>query len=371
MSKTGARILLLSAYDAASHRHWCQWLQSTFTDYHWTCLSLPDRHFYWRVRSNALTFLSKYSDVLTAPYDLIIATSMTDLATLKGFIPALSRCPSLVYFHENQFAYPQQNDQRHKSNLINAQLNSVLTATAADRLVFNSVYNRTSFSQGLRAFIKRMPDGIDRQLPDILDARSQVLPVPIISTPCRPGSDNDKHMPEIVWNHRWEYDKQPEVFFAALTKLHDEQLPFKLHVMGQTFRESPACFAVAQEYLRDRIITWGYQSRQHYDEVLRRADVVVSTAIHDFQGLGMLEAMHRGCIPVAPDRMAYPEYIPASLRYGIDDEVNALCGLLRKLITGPRPPTPDIDAYLDTTLHSRYKVLIEQALHSTAPEAAQ
>ena len=32
----------------------------------------------------------------------------------------------------------------------------------------------------------------------------------------------------------------------------------------------------------------------------------------------MLEAMTAGCIPVAPDRMAYPEYIPAELLYRPD-----------------------------------------------------
>ena len=39
--------------------------------------------------------------------DGIVATSAVDLATLKGCFPALQKLPSLLYLHENQFAYPR------------------------------------------------------------------------------------------------------------------------------------------------------------------------------------------------------------------------------------------------------------------------
>jgi len=60
-----ARILLLSAYDAASHQYWRNWLSASFPEYDWTCLTQPDRHFYWRIRSNALTFLEQHSEELS------------------------------------------------------------------------------------------------------------------------------------------------------------------------------------------------------------------------------------------------------------------------------------------------------------------
>ncbi|MCK5886537.1 MAG: glycosyltransferase, partial [Alcanivorax sp.] len=61
---------------------------------------------------------------------------------------------------------------------------------------------------------------------------------------------------------------------------------------------------------------WGFlEHRQDYDQLLRSADIVVSTALHDFQGLAMLEAMASGCLPLAPDRLAYREYVPADCRY--------------------------------------------------------
>ena len=32
-----------------------------------------------------------------------------------------------------------------------------------------------------------------------------------------------KREPLILWNHRWEYDKNPEPFFQSLFRLKDEE----------------------------------------------------------------------------------------------------------------------------------------------------
>jgi hypothetical protein len=40
---------------------------------------------------------------------------MVDLATLRGLIPDLAQIPSVLYFHENQFAYPA--GQQRKENV--------------------------------------------------------------------------------------------------------------------------------------------------------------------------------------------------------------------------------------------------------------
>lgn len=359
-------ILLLSAYDAASHRHWRKWLREQFSDYVWTSLSLPDRHFFWRIRSNALTFIAHHREALTQKFNLIIATSMTDLATLKGLIPALAQLPAIVYFHENQFAYPlNKQDQQHKSNIVNAQLNSIITASCADKLVFNSRYNSTSFLEGVRVFIKRMPDGLALHMADTFAERAIVLPVPIHSdhtSATRHKLRSGQPVKEIVWNHRWEYDKCPELFFNVLCKLADRGIAFKLHVMGQSFRNKPACFAQARQHLADRILTWGYQPKEEYFRVLERADIVVSTAAHDFQGLGMLEAIHRSCVPIAPNRMAYPEYIPGDLLFAIENEVESLAALLERTLSDELPRIPDVSTYLDVSLRSRYSRLIENCL---------
>ncbi len=75
------RILLLSAYDAHSHRRWRQGLVDAFPDWQWTVLTLPPRNFLWRIRGNSLSWAFSERETLEQPYDLVIATSMTDLST--------------------------------------------------------------------------------------------------------------------------------------------------------------------------------------------------------------------------------------------------------------------------------------------------
>jgi hypothetical protein len=74
------RVLLLSAYDAMSHRCWRRGLVKAFPEYEWTVLTLPPRHFSWRIRGNGLTWAFSKRRALSRPYDLVITTSMTDLA---------------------------------------------------------------------------------------------------------------------------------------------------------------------------------------------------------------------------------------------------------------------------------------------------
>ena len=109
MSQPRPNILLLSGYHAASHRYWCEQLVGGLTEFNWTLITLPDRHFYWRIRSNALSFTYQYPKLNSQNFDLLVATSMVDVCNLRGLLPHLSRVPAVLYFHENQFAYPERN----------------------------------------------------------------------------------------------------------------------------------------------------------------------------------------------------------------------------------------------------------------------
>ncbi|TQV75372.1 DUF3524 domain-containing protein [Aliikangiella marina] len=311
------KILLISGYDAASHRHWQECLASVLDGFEWTQIALPARNFSWRVRGSALNLYAEYSQQLADDYDLTIATSMVDLAALRGLVPKVSQVPNILYFHENQFVYPISKDQ---PNILNAQLSSLYSALSADEVWFNSEYNRQSFVQGARTLLKKLPDRFDGKLLEGLTARSRILPVPLkLSPSAHIPLKTVANPPHILWNHRWEYDKQPEVFFEALQRLKQNGTAFEVSVVGESFREIPPCFEVAKQQLSAEILNWGYQPREKYLQILAQADLVVSSAIHDFQGLSVLEAIGQHCLPIAPNRLVYPEYIPANYLYEVGD----------------------------------------------------
>lgn len=310
-------ILLLSAYDAASHRMWREGLVRHLSEHEWTVLTLPPRFFAWRSRGNALTWAFGEREMLSREYDLLVATSMTDLAELKGLVPALAQIPSIVYFHENQFAYPEQ---RGRVGYQNYKLTNLYTALAARKVLFNSAYNRQTLLDGIRRLLSAMPDGVPKGIVEEVESRSAVLPVPMEKSCYLEGSSAPGPL-RILWNHRWEHDKAPERLFGALFRLRERKVPFHLHFLGQRFRDLPPGFDGARENLGDSVKIWGFvEGEGEYRSILAAADLVVSTALHDFQGLAVLEAVAAGCLPLVPDRLAYREIFPEPLRYTSREE---------------------------------------------------
>lgn len=338
------KVLLLSAYHTDSHRRWSEDLVAQFGDWSWTVLTLPGRHFPWRIRGNPISWMTTESATLSKQYDLIVATSMVDLSTLIGLYPNLGSARKVLYFHENQFEYPLSEHQKRRAEPL---MVSLYAALASDQILFNSAYNRRTFLEGARTFLRRMPERVDRQLLDRVADKSAVCPVPLPDSDTHAGqmvrrSDPGRDPNLILWNHRWEYDKNPDDFFAALDQLNTQGIQFRVAVVGQTFRKQPVIFEQAREHLGDQVLYWGFQTRADYDELLQRAGIVVSTAWHEFQGLSVLEATANGALPLVPDRLCYPEFYPPECRY--DGTVAGLVDTLAKWLRQPRsrpevPPT--------------------------------
>jgi len=357
-------ILLLSAYDTASHRAWCEGLMRHMPQIHWHYLALPGRYFSWRIRGNAMSWAyGEASKTLNQSFDLIIATSMVDLATLKGLVPSLVNVPSIVYFHENQFAYPSTTHQ-HKS--LEPQMVNLYSALSADHVVFNSDYNRQSLLSGISQLMKKLPDQVPPNLANIIQAKSRVLPVPIESLKLAPTNTSEKKgRLKLVWNHRWEYDKGPDTLASVCREIDLRNLPVDIWILGQAFRQRPSSFQQLQEDPPKCLQHMGkLEQASDYQTCLQQADIVLSTALHEFQGLAVLEAAQQGCVPLVPDRLAYPEWVPEACRYtdtqSVDLEAQAICNRLQIWLDAGLPAAPDVSHYQWNQLLPKYEKLLSE-----------
>jgi len=344
---TNPKVLLLSAYRADSHAAWADRLVRDHPDVDWIRLELPGRHFRWRIRGNPLSWLDRLP--VAAP-DAMIATSMVDLATLRGLQTSLARVPAVYYFHENQFAYPVSERQ---VDSVDPQMVQLYGALAADRLAFNSAYNRDSFLHGVERLLRGMPDQVPAGVPRRLHARSVVCPVPV--DPVEPDPARDERL--IVWNHRWEYDKDPDLFAATMIRLAERGLDFRLALLGPRPRDAPFALLRLRDTLPDRIVADGRLDTAQYRALLARAGIAVSTAHHEFQGLAMLEAASAGARPLAPDAMCYPEQYADAYRYPPRDG-EALLERLDRWLTGGLPPAVDVSAWHARALTAAWRALL-------------
>jgi glycosyltransferase involved in cell wall biosynthesis len=313
------RILALEPYYGGSHRAFLDgWVSRSRHD--WTLLALPATKWKWRMRHAPYTFAREVAGRIAAPeggvWDLIFASDMLNLAEFRGLAPEpVRRLPALLYFHENQITFPVEYEQERDHHFGFSNMSSAL---AADRVWFNSSFHLESFLAGLRALLKRMPDHHSLEAAEAIRRKSEVRPPGIESFP--PRGRRSPGPLRILWAARWENDKRPDLFFEAVEQLAARRVDFRLSVIGggNASPVAPA-FAAARPRLEHRILHWGYlESREEYRAVLSDADVVVSTADHEFFGISAVEAVAAGAWPLFPDRLAYPEILEAAGAEGRD-----------------------------------------------------
>lgn len=351
-------ILLLEPYLAGSHAAWAQ-QYAAYSSHQVRVLGLPGRHWKWRMHGGAVALARQWLSEETSA-DMLLATDMLDLACFQGLVR--QRCgsvPSVLYFHENQLTYPwspRDGDPGKQRDAHYAFMNFT-SALAADAVFFNSRYHHEAFFEALPRFLKRFPDCRPLDDVDRIREKSQVLPLGLDlrrfdehrEQPAQPAD-----VPLILWNHRWEYDKNPEEFFAALFVLADEGWPFEVVVLGESFAETPPIFQQARQRLGSRIVHFGYaRDFAEYARWLWRADILPVTSIHDFFGISVVEAMYCQTWPLLPRRLAYPEHLPAEyhsrhLYDGIEELLQRMRVLLAESTVpvdnrGPREWVQDYD----------------------------
>ena len=315
------KILVLEPYYGGSHKLFLDGLSSNIKG-EFTFMTLPARKWKMRMQLAALWFACKIQELPLEKrkFDLVLCSTFVDVAVLRSQLSKYQWWDNQtlfhVYFHENQFSYPGQTPDPQRNQFTSINFTS---AVAADFLAFNSRFNLDSFLAGINGYLKKAADMSFAGLIESLKNKSMVIYPGLdfsLIDKYRARSTADAKGPVIIWNHRWEHDKDPECFFSTLYKLSAKKIPFQLIVLGQSFRNQPACFSEARQRLAQHILHFGYvNAKQEYASLLRQGDIVISTARHEFFGISVIEAVRAGCFPLLPDRLAYPELFGGEYLY--------------------------------------------------------
>lgn len=311
LSLPSLRILFLEPFDGGSHRAFARgW--AARSRHRIRIEALPARLWKWRLRGAAWTFAERPSvraALSSGKVDAVVATSLMNAADFRAAV-RLS-VPLILYVHENQLSYPRPPDEPLDHGLALASLGS---AAAADALVFNSRYHRRDFFSGLMDWLRRFPEYAPARTVAALRRRATVIPPGIEWDELRAlAQARSGDVPLILWNHRWEFDKNAGAFFAALAALASRGQEFRLVLLGENSQFVPKPFLEARERFGPRILRYGYvPSRRDYLRWLGRSDIVVSTARQENFGISIVEAIAAGAFPVLPSRLSYPEILPGA-----------------------------------------------------------
>ncbi|MCH6257788.1 DUF3524 domain-containing protein [Puniceicoccaceae bacterium K14] len=308
------RICLVEPFYGGSHKRWADELKR-FSSHSIDILALPGRHWKWRMHGGAITLAQEFKD-RGKSYDIILASDMLDLSLFVSLIgESIAGAATAIYFHENQLTYPwsprDKDTQKGRDN--HYAFINYSSALAADKVFFNSNYHKNSFLNELPKFLAQYPDFENKSTIQSIREKCETLHLCMDLKAFdlhKPIEAIENDAPTILWNHRWEYDKNPMGFFRVINILRKRRLPFRLALLGEHFQVEPPYFAKAKQQLSDKIIQYGHVSSfEEYASWLWRSDIALVTSVQDFFGGSVVESIYCNALPLLPNRLAYPEHI--------------------------------------------------------------
>lgn len=151
---------------------------------------------------------------------------------------------------------------------------------ACDYLYFGTDFHKNMFLKNLKISKKYHKKAVRSGQPSIKFAQS-----------CFDyGFKNDQRDNIIVFPHRLNSDKQPEIFRDLMTQPGTEDWKY----------------VVTQD---------SNFTKQEYYNVLAQSKIVFSCSLHENLGIGQMEGALCGCVPVMPDRSAYTEMYDPIFKY--------------------------------------------------------
>lgn len=316
-------ILFLEPFYSGSHKTWLNQLKAN-SKHHIDLLTMEGKFWKWRMYGSAVTMSKMLEDYEGKP-DLIIASDMIDLANFIALsrhrLSQLNNPKIGLYFHENQLAYPwQENSEDISGNRdVHYGMVNYSSALSADFIMFNSSYNRDSLIKELNIVLSKMPDYNhikDYQTLDLILAKSTICPIGFNEPVTIDSASIDrlynnypklsKNIPLILWNHRLDHDKNPEEFFETLISLSNNGYSFQLAILGEMTKRNLKKYKEYIDDLEKEIVALGYLSYEEYLGFLTISDILPVTSNHDFFGISVMEGIAYKTYPLLPDRLTYP-----------------------------------------------------------------
>lgn len=305
-------IVLLEPFYTGSHKAWADQF-AQYSSHEVTLLTMEGNSWKWRMHGGAVTLARMFNELNLQPA-LILASDMLDLSSFLALTrDGTTNIPLALYFHENQMVYPWGQRVVRNNNWRHYAFINYISALCADRVLFNSLYHFNAFFEELPKLLKSYPDYRETDTIDTIRAKSSVLPLALDL------QRFDQHKPEhkatgkpplLLWNHRWEADKDPETFAHLILDLDNAGYDFQLALLGEQPPQSLDAFEQLRSTLGSKILHFGYaNSFADYAYWLWQADLLPVTSKQDFFGGSVVEAIYCGCCPLLPNRLAYPEHV--------------------------------------------------------------
>jgi len=320
-------VYLIDPYYADSHRYWADQLVNNLNA-RVRIFQRSPVNWKWRMEGGAIDLAKEINQIDNIP-ETFLVTDYLNLSLFKCLLESrFLESRFVIYMHENQLTYPfsEKDSDVIKNRDSHYGFINYTSCLVADAIIFNSQYHQTVFFDALHTLSQRLPDSLDINL---LKNKSQVIPLTINTENFKIKLSKSNTTKNIIWNHRWDYDKRPDVFLDSMVQLKENNLKFNLILLGRIDKQTQKQYANQFEKLKESIIHFGFaESRNEYLNLLAKGNIIISTSIHDFFGLSVLEGIYAGCRPVLPHDLAYPELVDPKLHDEVFYDRNELISKL-------------------------------------------
>ena len=307
-------IILMEPYFSGSHKRWANQLVE-LSNHQIQLFSLPGRFWKWRMEGSAIAFAKMINELDSNPH-LFLCSSMMDVSLFKNLLcESFKNIPIIYYLHENQLTYPISKLEKNKEADMHYGFINYKSCLVADYCIFNSKYHKDSFLGAALQLLNRLPDHSHPENVELVESKSSILPIGIdfdqINAVSQTHELSANPNMTLLWNHRWEHDKRPDLFIDLCDKLDNVGLDFNINFIGQHHDDYPSYIDDFKLRHLARIQHFGFvEPYSKYISVLKSSDLLPVTSEHDFFGISVLEACYCNVHPLLPKSKVYEEHFP-------------------------------------------------------------